>query len=99
MQEEQLAYYTVRAPFDGVVGDIPVHVGDYVLRQSPNALLTTVDQNGDLEAYIYIPTERSSQAAHGARSGTVRHERQAAGENEDRLHVAAGGSELCRAFW
>ena len=29
-QEEQLAYYTIRAPFDGVVGDIPVHVGDYV---------------------------------------------------------------------
>src|ERR1700758_2813489 len=28
-QEEQLGYYTVRAPFDGVVGDIPVHVGDY----------------------------------------------------------------------
>ncbi len=22
-QEEQLAYYTIRAPFDGVVGDIP----------------------------------------------------------------------------
>ncbi len=30
MQEQQLGYYTVRAPFDGVVGDIPVHVGDYV---------------------------------------------------------------------
>ena len=30
MQEETLAYYTLRAPFDGVVGDIPVHLGDYV---------------------------------------------------------------------
>ncbi len=29
-QEEQLAYYTIRAPFDGVVGDVPVHVGDFV---------------------------------------------------------------------
>ena len=29
-QEEQLAYYTIRAPFDGIVGDVPVHVGDYV---------------------------------------------------------------------
>ena len=29
-QEEQLAYYNIRAPFEGVVGDIPVHVGDYV---------------------------------------------------------------------
>ena len=63
MQEAQLGYYSVRAPFDGVVGDIPVHVGDYVSPQmSSTAVLTTVDQPGDLEAYIYIPTERSSQA-------------------------------------
>lgn len=57
-QEEQLAYYTIRAPFDGIIGDIPVHVGDYV---SPSTVLTTVDENKDLEAYIYIPTERASQ--------------------------------------
>ncbi len=56
-QEEQLAYYTIRAPFDGIVGDIPVHVGDYV---SSSTLLTTVDDNADLEAYIYVPTDRSS---------------------------------------
>jgi len=61
-QEEQLAYYTIRAPFNGVVGDIPVHVGDYV---SSSMMLTTVDELGDLEAYIYIPTERSSQARMG----------------------------------
>ncbi len=29
-QEKQLGYYKIRAPFDGIVGDIPVHVGDYV---------------------------------------------------------------------
>jgi len=62
MQEEQLAYYTVRAPFDGSVGDIPVHVGDYV---SSSTMLTTVDENKDLEAYIYIPTERASQVRMG----------------------------------
>ena len=61
-QEEQLAYYTIRAPFAGVVGDIPVHVGDYA---SPATLLTTVDENRDLEAYIYIPTERSGQVRKG----------------------------------
>lgn len=61
-QEEQLAYYTVRAPFDGVVGDVPVHVGDYV---SPTSILTTVDEQGDLEAYIYIPTERAGQVRRG----------------------------------
>jgi RND family efflux transporter MFP subunit len=61
-QEEQLAYYTIRAPYDGVVGDVPVHVGDYV---STSTVLTTLDQNKDLEAYIYIPTERSSEARMG----------------------------------
>ncbi len=66
MQEETLGYYTVRAPFDGVVGDIPVHLGDYVSPLiSPSPVLTTVDQPGDLEAYIYIPTDRSSQARIG----------------------------------
>ena len=61
-QEEQLAYYTIRAPFEGVVGDIPVHVGDYV---APATVLTTVDENKDLEAYIYVPTERAGQVRLG----------------------------------
>jgi RND family efflux transporter MFP subunit len=65
-QEEQLAYYTVRAPFDGVVGDVPVHVGDFVAPlSSPPSVLTTVDENKDLEAYIYVPTERSGQVRKG----------------------------------
>jgi len=55
-QQRQLGYYNLTAPFSGVVGDIPVHVGDYV---SPQTLLTTVDENAELEAYIYIPTERA----------------------------------------
>ncbi|HEY4660815.1 MAG TPA: efflux RND transporter periplasmic adaptor subunit [Terriglobales bacterium] len=57
-QQRQLAYYHLTAPFDGIVGDVPVHIGDYV---SPTTLLTTVDKNTDLEAYIYIPTERASE--------------------------------------
>jgi RND family efflux transporter MFP subunit len=61
-QNEQLAYYTVRAPFDGIVGDVPVHVGDYV---STSTVLTTVDQNKDLEAYIYVPTERAGEVKLG----------------------------------
>jgi RND family efflux transporter MFP subunit len=56
-EQRQLAYYGLTAPFDGIVGDIPVHVGDYV---APTTLLTTVDENAELEAYIYIPTERAS---------------------------------------
>ncbi len=61
-QEAQLAYYSVRAPYDGIVGDVPVHVGDYV---STSTLLTTVDENKDLEAYIYIPTERAGEVRMG----------------------------------
>src|SRR5437879_6071121 len=54
-QQRQLAYYNLTAPFSGIVGDIPVHIGDSV---APQTLLTTVDENAELEAYIYIPTER-----------------------------------------
>jgi RND family efflux transporter MFP subunit len=61
-QKQQLAYYDIRAPFAGIVGDIPVHLGDYV---SPTTLLTTVDENADLEAYIYIPTERAALVRQG----------------------------------
>ncbi len=65
-QEQLLAYYTIRAPFDGVVGDIPVHVGDYVSPSlSPAPVLTTVDENNHLEAYIYIPTERAAEVHMG----------------------------------
>ena len=60
--EEQLAYYTIRAPFEGVLGDIPVHEGDYV---SATTMLTTVDENKDLEAYIYVPTERATDLRQG----------------------------------
>ena len=61
-QKQQLAYYDIRAPFTGIVGDIPVHLGDYV---SPTTLLTTVDENADLEAYIYVPTERATLVRQG----------------------------------
>ena len=61
-QERQLAYYHLTAPFNGIVGDIPVHIGDYV---SPQTVATTVDENADLEAYIYIPTERASEIRMG----------------------------------
>ena len=65
-QEEQLAYYTIRAPFDGIVGDVPVHVGDFVApMNNPVSVLTTVDENKDLEAYIYVPTERAAQVRNG----------------------------------
>jgi RND family efflux transporter MFP subunit len=55
-QQVQLHYYSVTSPTDGIVGDIPVHVGD---RVSTTTMLTTVDQPGNLDAYIYVPVEHS----------------------------------------
>jgi RND family efflux transporter MFP subunit len=56
-QQVQLHYYTVRAPSAGVVGDIPVHVGDHVNTQT---VLTTLDPGGALEAYVSVPAEKST---------------------------------------
>ena len=65
-QKQQLAYYSVRAPFAGIVGDIPVHVGDYVTQANiPSMILTTVYDPSGLEAYIYVPTERLSEVKLG----------------------------------
>lgn len=55
-QKVELHYYKVSAPADGIVGDIPVHVGD---RVQVTTLLTTVDLPGALEAYVYIPADRA----------------------------------------
>jgi RND family efflux transporter MFP subunit len=57
-QQVQLRYYKVVALRAGIVGDIPVHVGD---RVTTTTQLTTIDQPGSLEAYVYVPIERSSQ--------------------------------------
>jgi len=57
-QQVQLHYYSVTAPWSGIVGDIPVHVGD---RVTTTTTLTTVDKPGTLEVYVYVPIERASQ--------------------------------------
>ena len=57
-QQVQLHYFKVVAPRGVIVGDIPVRVGD---RVTTSTQLTTVDQPGSLEAYVYVPIERSSQ--------------------------------------
>ena len=57
-QQVQLHYYQVVAPRAGIVGDVPVRVGDRVLTTTT---LTTVDRPGSLEAYIYVPVEKSAQ--------------------------------------
>lgn len=52
----ELQYYRVAAPAGGIVGDIPVRVGD---RVTTSTELTTVDEQAGLEAYVMIPIERS----------------------------------------
>ena len=46
----------VSAPTAGVVGDIPVRVGDSVTRST---VLTTIDQNAGLEVYINVPVQEA----------------------------------------
>jgi RND family efflux transporter MFP subunit len=61
-QQVQLHYYTVKAPEAGMVGDIPVRVGD---RVTSSTILTTLDTGGELEAYISIPAEKSGDVKVG----------------------------------
>jgi RND family efflux transporter MFP subunit len=56
-QRVQLHYFSVRALSAGVIGDIPVRVGE---RVTATTILTTIDKGGELEAYINVPSERAS---------------------------------------
>jgi RND family efflux transporter MFP subunit len=62
-QEVQLKYYSVFAPVDGIVGDIPVRVGD---RVTNTTMLTTLDERSGLEIYLPIPTDRARELKIGA---------------------------------
>jgi RND family efflux transporter MFP subunit len=53
----ELQYYRVTAPSAGIVGDIPVRVGD---RVDSSTEITTIDAGQGLEAYINVPLERAS---------------------------------------
>jgi len=59
----QLKYYSVFAPTDGIVGDVPVHVGDRVTNTTP---LTTVDERSGLEVYMSVPSEHARDVKMGA---------------------------------
>jgi RND family efflux transporter MFP subunit len=61
-QEVALAYHAVSAPTAGVVGDVPVRVGDSVTRST---ILTTIDQNAGLEVYINIPVPEATRLKPG----------------------------------
>lgn len=54
-QSEQLKYHNITAPFSGIVGDIPVKVGELV---SPENILLSITQNETLELNIGIQAEK-----------------------------------------
>ncbi len=57
VQQAQLHYYRVQAPAAGVIGDVPVHVGD---RVTTATVLTTLDAGSDIEVYIYVSADRAT---------------------------------------
>ncbi|WP_448533869.1 efflux RND transporter periplasmic adaptor subunit [Parathermosynechococcus lividus] len=50
-----LNWFQVRAPFSGIVGNIPPKVGDFV---TPQTNLLTLTSNQPLEVYIQVPIEQ-----------------------------------------
>ncbi|HET7216714.1 MAG TPA: efflux RND transporter periplasmic adaptor subunit [Vicinamibacterales bacterium] len=58
----QLGFTRVEAPHAGIVGDIPVRVGD---RVTTSTLITTVDDKEGLEANVQVPLDRSPQLRPG----------------------------------
>lgn len=61
-QRVELAYHTVTSMTSGIVGDIPVRVGDRVSRAT---VLTTVDENAGLELYISVPVHQAQALKSG----------------------------------
>lgn len=54
-QGVQLAYHRIVAPYSGIIGDIPVKVGEYVTSDSK---LLSITQNNQLELNIGLPSEK-----------------------------------------
>jgi RND family efflux transporter MFP subunit len=54
--QSELGYYRVTSPTAGVVGDVPVRVGDRVTKAT---MLTTVDENAQLEVYVSVPVQQA----------------------------------------
>lgn len=62
VSRQTLGFNTVTAPINGIVGDFPYKVGDYV---QIGAELTTITNNQTFDLRISVPTERRSQLRTG----------------------------------
>lgn len=60
--KQQVQYYTITAPFSGVVSEMPVKVGDFV---NTSTQLVSITQNRPLEVSILVPANRRSQLRKG----------------------------------
>ena len=87
-QQVQLRYFTVTAPTAGIVGDVPVRVGNQVTTQT---LLTTIDQNDTLEVYVSVPVERAPRAQDrpADRRSSAATAQNRSRLDDDQLHLAA----------
>ena len=61
-QRAELAFHRVTAPTAGIVGDVPVRLGDRVTRQT---VLTTVADNTGLELHINVPVQEGPKLKPG----------------------------------
>lgn len=63
-EKAELAYHTMNAPFSGVIGDVPVKVGDYV---NPQTKLTKISKTKPLEVNIQVPQDQAKFVTNGTR--------------------------------
>lgn len=56
-QRARLSFFSILAPIAGVVGEVPVKIGDFVTPATP---LTSVTSDSSLEADIQVPVERAA---------------------------------------
>jgi RND family efflux transporter MFP subunit len=61
-QRVRLNYYTINAPFSGVIGDIPIKIGDFA---SSSSELYTIADNTTLQIQINVPVEQATRLRMG----------------------------------
>jgi len=61
-EEVQLGYFSLKAPFDGTIGNIPVKLGDYVAQSTK---LTSVSQVKPLEVNVLVPKDDAADLKQG----------------------------------
>lgn len=55
-QRARVGFFSIVAPFDGVVGHFPVRLGDFVMPTTP---LTSLTADAGLEAEVWVPVEKA----------------------------------------